>query len=69
MEEQIMRFPLIANKIFMNLKNEDFAQCREVCRSWDGFFNNNSFLQIRIRESIIVWSKEKIFSTWSERHK
>ena len=40
MEELILIFPHIAQKIFENLGNESLALCREVAISWQDFIDD-----------------------------
>ena len=48
MEEIILRFPHLAEKIFQKLANEDLAKSREVERLWQKFIGEKNYLWLRI---------------------
>ena len=48
MEEVNLRFQHISEQIFGCLDNESFANCQEVCRSWNNFLDGKKFLHARI---------------------
>ena len=53
MEDQIFRFPHIAQQIFEQLDNESLANCREVDRAWHEFINNEKFYQHKIQNLML----------------
>ena len=48
MEEIILRFPHLAEKIFQKLTNEGLAKSREVERLWQKFIDEKNYLWLRI---------------------
>ena len=48
MEEIILRFPHLAEKIFEKLTNEGLAKSREVERLWQKFIDEKNYLWLRI---------------------
>ena len=54
MEEQIRRFPCVAEKIFGCLEARSLVKCREVCKSWKIFIQNSKFSWVRMIKGIIV---------------
>ena len=48
MEEIILRFPHLAEKIFQKLTNEGLAKSREVERLWQKFINEKNYPWLRI---------------------
>ena len=58
MEEVNIRFQHISEQIFGCLDNESLANCQEVCRSWNNFFDGQKFLHARvILESVRKYHK------------
>ena len=53
MEEQIRRFPCIAEKIFGYLDVRSLVKCREVCKLWKIFIQNSKFSWVRMIKEII----------------
>ena len=54
MEDQIKRFPCIAEKIFGYLDVKSLAKCREVCKLWKIFIHTSKFSWVRmIKETIL----------------
>ena len=48
MEEIILRFPHLAEKIFQKLTNEGLARSREVERLWQKFIDEKNYPWLRI---------------------
>ena len=48
MDEVIQRFPLIADKLFKEIDNEESAKCKEVSKLWCNFINNQKDFWLRI---------------------
>ena len=46
MEDQIFRFPHIAQQIFEQLDNKNLATCREVDKDWQYFIDNEKFYKL-----------------------
>ena len=44
MEEILIRFPVIGQKIFKQLDNNNFVKCREVGKIWYNFLDNDRLL-------------------------
>ena len=51
MEEVISKFPNIAEKIFEELDNYDFIQCKVVSKLWKNFMEERKFSYIRLIET------------------
>ena len=47
MEEVLLRFPQLGQKIFKLLSNENLIKCKSVCRSWNLFITNEKFYKKR----------------------
>ena len=54
MEDLIMRFPHLAEKIFDTLENKSLTTCREVSKSWNNFVCKKKFFLIRFIEKVVV---------------
>jgi len=50
MEELILRFPLVGSQIFAELDDFSLGKCRETCKLWCDFINNEIFYKNRINE-------------------
>ena len=48
MEEMILRFSHLAEKIFQNLNNEGLAKCRESGSLWQTFIDDRNYAWVRI---------------------
>ena len=44
MDEVLIRFPVIGQKIFKELDNKNLAKCRNVSKFWQHFLDNDSLL-------------------------
>ena len=55
MEDLIMRFPHLAEKIFDTLENKSLATCREVSKSWNNFVCKKKFFLIRVIEGEVEY--------------
>ena len=55
MEELIMRFPHLAEKIFGSLENKSLTTCREVSKSWNNFVQRKKFFLIRVIEGEVEY--------------
>ena len=64
MEDQIFRFPHIAQHIFEQLDYESLANCREVDRDWQHFINNEKFYKYKIQNLMLRFKKR----TWDYRN-
>ena len=51
MEEVISKFPYIAEKIFDELDNYKFIQCKVVSKLWKNFMEESKFSYIRLIET------------------
>ena len=58
MEQVILRFPHLAEKIFAQLDNLSLARCREVSKTWKSFLDQKKFLHIRCIQSYIENEKK-----------
>ena len=58
MEQVILRFPHLAEKIFAQLDNLSLAKCREVSKTWKSFLDQQKFLHIRCIQSYIENEKK-----------
>ena len=58
MEDVILRFPHLAEKILDSLESKSLTTCREVSRSWDNFVNKKKFFLIRFIEKVVVFFHE-----------
>ena len=64
MEEVISKFPHIAEKIFEELDNYHFIQCKVVSKLWKNFMEESKFSYIRLIKTLTNCSKKamkKIF--------
>ena len=64
MEDQIFRFPHIAQQIFEQLDNESLANCREADRDWQYFINNENFYKCKNKKLMLRYKKQ----SWSNRN-
>jgi ankyrin repeat protein len=48
MEEVLLRFPHLGEKIFEELDNLVLTNCRTICKSWKDFIDENKIVQFRI---------------------
>ena len=48
MDELCERFPHIGQQIFEELDNKNLTKCREVCKSWQTFIDNENITWNRI---------------------
>ena len=48
MEEQILKFPHIAEKIYGELDNESLVKCKEVSWPWNHFLENNKAYNLQV---------------------
>ena len=48
MNEVILRFPTVANKLFKEIDNEGLTKCKEISKLWWDFINNQKDLWLRI---------------------
>ena len=48
MQQIILRFPHLAQKIFQNLNNQGLSKCREGGRLWRNFIDKRNYPWIRI---------------------
>jgi hypothetical protein len=48
MDELFERFPHIGKQIFEELDNDNLTECREVCKSWQTFIDNEKITWNRI---------------------
>jgi hypothetical protein len=55
MEDVILRFPHLAEKILDSLESKSLTTCREVSRSWDNFVSRKKFFLIRFIEKVVVF--------------
>ena len=53
MEEVLLRFPHLGQKIFKLLSNENLINCKIVCRSWNLFITNGIFYKKRVFNEIL----------------
>ena len=53
MEDVILRFPHLAEKILDSLESKSLATCQEVSRSWVNFVREKKFVQIRFIEKVV----------------
>ena len=64
MEEVISRFTHIAVKIFEELDNHHFIQCKVISPSWKNFIEENKFSYIRIITTSTKCSKKAVKKTF-----
>ena len=64
MEEIISRFSHIAVKIFEELDNHHFIQCKVISPSWKNFIEENKFSYIRIVTTSTKCSKKAVKKTF-----
>ena len=64
MEDQIFRFPHIAQQIFEQLDDESLANCREADRDWQYFINYENFYKCKIQKLMLRYKKQ----SWSNRN-
>jgi hypothetical protein len=50
MEEVIVRFPHLAEKILNSLSNKSLVGCPEVNKTWKEFISNEKFYHTRIED-------------------
>ena len=55
MEDLIMRFPHLAEKIFDSLENKSLTTCQEVSKSWNNFVCKKKFFLIRVIEGEVEY--------------
>ena len=48
MEEVLLRFPHLAEKIFKLLTNKSFVKCQSICKSWTNFIIDQKFFWMRL---------------------
>ena len=60
MEEVILRFPYLGEKIFDSLSNKNLQKSKKVARSWQRFVNNQKFPWIRIIINYLEISNKNI---------
>ena len=48
MDELFERFPHIGKQIFEEMDNKNLTECREVCKSWQTFIDNEKITWNRI---------------------
>ena len=53
MEEVVLRFPRLIEKIFAQLNNKSLARFREVNKTWKAMLDQQKFLHIRSIQSYI----------------
>ena len=58
MEDQIFKFPLIAQQIFEQLDNKSLAACREADRDWQYFIDNEMFYKCKIQNLMLKYKKQ-----------
>ena len=63
MEEVVLRFPRLIEKIFAQLNNISLARCKEVSKTWRGFLDQQKFLRVRSIQSYIG-KKHAIGDPW-----
>ena len=63
MEEVILRFSHLGEKIFTELDNLSLTRCREVSKTWKMFLDQQNFLHVRSIQSHIE-KKHEIGETW-----
>ena len=68
MEEVILRFSHLGEKIFAQLDNLSLARCREVSSIWKTFLDQQKFLHIRRIQSYIE-KKLKMFGIIKKKQK
>ena len=56
MEDQIFKFPLIAQQIFEQLDNKSLAACREADRDWQ--YGNEMFYKCKIQNLMLKYKKQ-----------
>ena len=67
MEQVILRFPHLAEKIFAQLDNLSLTRCREVSKTWKSFLDQQKFLHIRCIQSYIEnEKKDDIGDLWKK---
>ena len=64
MEDQILRFPHIAQQIFEQLDNKSLATCREADRDWQYFIDNEKFYKCKIQNVMIKYKNQ----SWDYRN-
>ena len=47
-ESILLRFPVIGQKIFKQLDNQNLTKCKEVCHSWGYFLNEETLVWLRM---------------------
>ena len=47
-ENILLRFPVIGQKIFKQLDNQNLTKCKEVCHSWGHFLNDETLVWLRM---------------------
>ena len=52
MEEVLLRFNHLGVNIFKSLDDESIAKCKKICKTWNGFIEDQEFLWIRIIQKI-----------------
>ena len=64
MEEIISRFPHLAEKIFEELDNYNFIQCKVIGPSWKNFIEESKFSYIRLIKTVTNCSKKEVAKTF-----
>ena len=65
MEEVVLRFPHLSEKIFAQLDNLGLSRCREVSKTWKTFLDQRKFFHIRSIQSSFE-KKHKIEEPWKK---
>ena len=63
MEEVILRFPHLSEKMFVHLDNVSLERCREVSKTWKNILDKQKLLHIRRIQSYLK-KKHEIGKSW-----
>ena len=66
MEEVLLRFPLLGQKICEHLDNQNLTTCTEVSRNWERFLKNEKFFWIRKVEKLINSTKTDLENLYED---
>ena len=68
MDEVLLRFPLLGEKIFNSLEYKSFIRCREVNKAWKNFIDGQGFqwaqIIVKQNEALFKNDKRRIFENY-----
>ena len=68
MDNTILNFPHLGEKIFSNLNDGDIAKCREVSKLWCNFLDHQKFWAIRFIKAKILKIHTIEPGKWTPEH-